>query len=87
MRWLLNILFNSEYSRYLKLREKYPYHYKLPLNDITNNEYVGTVWNKRAYKWMSRICINKQQIYLGLFEDEMMAGAAYLMAKNLLEVT
>lgn len=31
---------------------------------------VGVVWNKRKQKWMARIGINKQDIFLGYFTDK-----------------
>ena len=41
------------------------------------SKYVGVTWSKQSKKWTSRICVNKERIYLGLFDKELDAHNAY----------
>lgn len=43
----------------------------------TSSKYKGVTYNKRAKKWKSQITIDKNCIYLGLFENEVDAAKAY----------
>ena len=42
----------------------------------------GCYWDKRRKKWISHICINYKQIYLGAFDTEEEAHQTYLTAKK-----
>ena len=41
------------------------------------NKLIGANWHKNRNKWQSSICINKKQVYIGLFETEHEAHLAY----------
>jgi len=43
--------------------------------------FQGVYWDAHAQKWRARICVNKQAIHLGLFEDINDAVQARKMAK------
>jgi len=50
----------------------------------STSKYVGVYWNKDRKKWISRIRINRKQIYLGTFNCELKASYAYINAlKNI----
>jgi len=42
-----------------------------------NSKYKGVSWDKKMYKWVSRIKINNKQTYLGAFSDEIQAAKMY----------
>ena len=42
-----------------------------------SSKYKGVGWNKTYNKWRSRIMINKKEIHLGYFENELEAHLAY----------
>ena len=42
----------------------------------------GYTWNKKRNKWQGKIVLNSKNIYLGLFDKEEDARAAYLKAKE-----
>jgi hypothetical protein len=48
-----------------------------------NRKTKGYYWNKVAKKWHSRIVVNYEDIYLGLFDTEKQAHEAYLDAKKI----
>ena len=50
----------------------------------TSSKYPGVVWNKVSKKWQANIRIGNQKRYLGLFEKEEDAYAAYLVAEKVL---
>lgn len=41
------------------------------------SKYRGVCWNKDRNKWKSQIFVNKKEIFLGLFKDEIEAAIAY----------
>lgn len=47
----------------------------------TTSKYIGVSWNTRLQKYVAQIQVNKQKIYLGTYEDEYDAHAAYKIAK------
>jgi hypothetical protein len=47
-----------------------------------NTNAKGYCWSKKSKKWVSYICINYKQIYLGLYNTEEEARQAYLNAKE-----
>ena len=51
-----------------------------------NSNAKGYNWDKKLNKWRSCIQLDKKKIYLGLFEKEEDAAAAYLEAKARLHV-
>ena len=52
--------------------------------DMSNNTSgcIGVTWHKRSNKWMARITLNSQDIYLGLFNDKQDAINARLEAEK-----
>jgi hypothetical protein len=48
----------------------------------SSSKYVGVSWHKRCQKWRARIRINGKLKYLGLFQAESEAYAAYCKAKS-----
>ena len=51
-------------------------------NQFNNHVAKGYYWNKAAGKWHAQIMINYKTKYLGLFDTEEDAEAAYLAAKE-----
>ncbi len=47
---------------------------------------LGVSWNRRAQKWIARIQCNGESRFLGRFDSETAAGAAYREAKRKLHV-
>lgn len=45
-----------------------------------SSRFKGVMWNKQHNKWMTQIKINKKQIHLGYFSDEVEAAKAYNVA-------
>lgn len=43
----------------------------------SSSKYVGVYWYKKNEKWMARIYLNKERVYLGLFDSEIDAHNAY----------
>jgi hypothetical protein len=51
--------------------------------------YTGVSWHKSTSKWIANIRIDKKQIYLGSFDDELLASKSYqdaLKKYNLIDV-
>lgn len=42
-----------------------------------SSQYKGVCWNKKGEKWHAQIKINRIQVYLGSFENEIYAAKAY----------
>jgi hypothetical protein len=53
-------------------------------NKFSNNKsgLTGVSWHAASNKWISKICLNRKQIYLGTYEDKNEAYQAYLTAKQ-----
>lgn len=47
-----------------------------------SNGLIGAHFNKRRQKWLAMIGVNYRQFYLGTFDTEQEAHAAYLAAKH-----
>jgi len=47
------------------------------INKNNTSKYKGVYWNKNANKWIARISINKKNIHLGCFNNEIDAAKAY----------
>ena len=45
--------------------------------DKSRSRYKGLVWDRYSNKWRARICLNRTQIQLGSFDDEIEAAKAY----------
>jgi hypothetical protein len=43
----------------------------------TSSQYKGVTWHKRDRKWTAAIRVNGKRKYLGYFNTENAAGAAY----------
>lgn len=43
----------------------------------STSKYIGVTWNNERNKWLSRICVNKKNIFLGRFSSEIDAAKAY----------
>ncbi|HCO95043.1 MAG TPA: Fis family transcriptional regulator [Phycisphaerales bacterium] len=43
----------------------------------SRSRYKGVLWDRYWEKWRARICLNRTQIQLGLFDDEIEAAKAY----------
>lgn len=54
-----------------------------PRNNSTS-KYIGVNWDKNQLKWKSRISVGGKCYYLGIFDSEEEAYAAYLEAKAVL---
>jgi len=46
-------------------------------SDKSRSRYKGLIWDRYWEKWRARICLNRTQIQLGLFDDEIEAAKAY----------
>jgi len=42
-----------------------------------SSKYKGVCWSKNHGKWVSRIIVDNKQIFLGYFDDEVLAAMAY----------
>jgi hypothetical protein len=54
--------------------------------NLFNTDAKGYCWVKHAKKWRAKIQVNKKTIYLGYFNTELEARAAYLSAKEKLHI-
>lgn len=52
------------------------------INNHNVHSAKGYTWNKAANKWQAQIAINRKPMYLGLYNTEAEARAAYLKAKK-----
>lgn len=52
-------------------------------NHFNRTTAKGYYWKKKLQKWESSICINKKNVYLGVFNTEQEARNAYLAAKEI----
>jgi hypothetical protein len=52
-------------------------HANLRKRPETSSRFKGVYWNKARRKWHAQIKVNQCTFYLGLFESEEAAGAAY----------
>lgn len=48
-----------------------------PKNKNNKSGYKGVYWEKERNKWQAKIMVNKQNIYLGRFDDVELAAIAY----------
>ena len=55
-------------------------------NGFNRKSAKGYTYNKRAKKFQASIKVNGKQIYLGIYDNELDARAAYLRAKNKLHI-
>jgi hypothetical protein len=55
-------------------------------NHFNQTKAKGYSWNKRVQKWMAGIRLNGKEKYLGLYDSEAEARAAYLKAKAIYHV-
>ena len=51
-------------------------------NKNSTSKYLGVHWHRLSNRWQAQIRINKKPIYLGLFDSEQDAYAAYCKAKK-----
>lgn len=45
--------------------------------EALSSKFKGVAWHKDAGKWRAYICVNRKQVNLGLYEDELAAAQAY----------
>jgi len=55
-------------------------------NHFNRTTAKGYTWDKQSDKWKAQICLNGKNNYLGLYNTEEDARAAYLTAKVILHV-
>jgi len=55
-------------------------------NQFNKSNVKGYYWHKKNKKWQAQIQVDRKNIYLGLFEKEDDAAAAYLEAKERLHI-
>jgi hypothetical protein len=46
-------------------------------NNNKSSQYYGVNWSKQRRKWRAVIVVNKKQMHLGFYEDELDAAIAY----------
>lgn len=68
---------NKQNNAYTNLREVDP------ATNVHNQMCKGYYWHKRRKKWKAQIVVNGKQQYLGQFNTEEEARAAYVAAKKL----
>ena len=44
---------------------------------ILSSQYKGVTWNKKSNKWQAQLRTENRAIYLGVYDDEVFAAAAY----------
>lgn len=47
------------------------------MKSTNTSGYIGVDWSKTSNKWKAHITVNRQNIYLGLFEDKLEAAKIY----------
>lgn len=55
---------------------------RAPARAETKSMLLGVSWSVRAKRWMAKICVQRKQIYLGLFDTPEAAHSAYIEAKR-----
>ena len=46
-------------------------------NKNNSSKYFGVSWHEQNKKWKAQICVDRKQMFLGYFDDEIMAARAY----------
>ena len=54
--------------------------------NLFNTKAKGYYLQKKTNKWLAEIQVNKERIYLGIFDCEMKARQAYLQAKEIYHI-
>lgn len=49
----------------------------LPKRKAGTSQWKGVRWRKESRKWEAKICVDRLQIYLGMFDNEVDAAVAY----------
>ncbi len=75
---------NKKDNRIANLREctNIENHQNMASRKNSTSKYLGVCWSNYHNKWFAQISFNYQKKYLGLFENEEEAFAAYLKAKK-----
>ena len=47
----------------------------------STSKYIGVSWDSKNNKWRAQISYNKKVSYIGLFNNEIEAGEAYVKRK------
>jgi hypothetical protein len=55
-------------------------------NAFNNKKAKGYSFHKPTNKWRASICVNKNRIHLGMYDDEESARAAYLKGKEIYHI-
>jgi len=50
------------------------------------SKYTGVTWKASLKKWVANIFFNKKQIHLGVFNEELDAAKAYIIALNTIKI-
>ena len=51
----------------------------------STSKYIGVSWDSKNNKWRAQISYNKKVSYIGLFDNEIEAGEAYVKRKRELD--
>jgi hypothetical protein len=75
---------NKKDNRIANLREctNRENHQNITSQKNSTSKYLGVSWSNKHNKWFAQISFNYQKKYLGLFDNEEEAFAAYLKAKK-----
>lgn len=60
--------------------------FNLTKRQRTTSNYIGVSWNTSRQRYIAQIQVNKQKVYLGLFDNELDAHKAYQDAKARLHI-